>query len=548
MPDINCTFRARYHLKNKLPCNQDSLRSALKRQLAPRDKHLAKQHIDMKTILSKVAYAILLLLTLCLGWSLVTNQSPKTGFFPEVNALSYFTGAMIGTWTMFLIVCIREKRGALTFGLSIIGTVFITCHLWRIHTDYFRSVADIMRRFVDLSADTLSVGLALGEAFVAVVIVHVCIGKIFLPRQVVPARRSLSQRFGLFVLGSGSIATVAVLFCINHQWFGADHAIASKLTKMIAGSESSERVMVNSSAANYEAPVMTQVTTDTTPTATPVVVTSKDGVEQEPVTPPQVTPEKPEDTQTEAVATLEAPTKFNELLIEQLKLFENEPLATGQISVSKIRIDKISKQRVLEVGYGITPEEIEELVLHDFLPQGAKLPSELTADEADTWLRTKTIPCYEMQVRGTIGKDVYASLNECQRFALISFCHNLGKTALSEVFQDPKNKLCVSGLESTCKTTTRYVHANHIARAGLLKRRFIEAGWLHSGILNTKSNLQTSSAGTGSKPTAKPTTKSASQIKPPFLPDGSVDKALVGQIKGFEKDIVVPVINTTPKS
>lgn len=105
---------------------------------------------------------------------------------------------------------------------------------------------------------------------------------------------------------------------------------------------------------------------------------------------------------------------------QQLKEFENYPLARGNINVSGKRPDSFSPA-IKEVGYGITAHELEDARAVG-VPVPAQLPTSLTKHEADKWLAEVTIPTYRAHVRREVR--IPLSLNE--EFALVSFAHNLG--------------------------------------------------------------------------------------------------------------------------
>lgn len=196
---------------------------------------------------------------------------------------------------------------------------------------------------------------------------------------------------------------------------------------------------------------------------------------------------------------------YPESWVERLKVFENEPLASGAIKESIRSVDALVKKRVVnQVGYGITAAEIAEAKRLGFLPANATLPKKLTKAQADKWMTTITIPTYEKQVE----EIVKAPLSPAQKFALISFCHNVGKNSLRELV-NKKDRLNDGNYLTTCAMIEKYEKVSGEVASGLAKRRLWEAGLFASGF----SGSETKSLPKKSK------NEGVNDNKPPFGPD-----------------------------
>lgn len=171
--------------------------------------------------------------------------------------------------------------------------------------------------------------------------------------------------------------------------------------------------------------------------------------------------------------------EYREEWIEQIKMFENAPLYTGSIEQSTVHSDKLNKS-VREVGYGITDAEICEAKRFGFLPPDATLPQVMSKEEADQWFENVTIPTYEKCVEEIVDVPLTCE----QKFALISFCHNLGKGNLEKMaMQDGRLKDSNYYVIDDCML--RYTNAGkHKNVAGLVKRRNWEAELWRSGTHN----------------------------------------------------------------
>ncbi|MES2986219.1 MAG: hypothetical protein V4686_03805 [Patescibacteria group bacterium] len=138
--------------------------------------------------------------------------------------------------------------------------------------------------------------------------------------------------------------------------------------------------------------------------------------------------------------------------INEIKLFENRPLAEGKTKVSIQAVDPL-KPGVNQVGYGITNAEISEAIMYGFLPKGSALPERLTKNEADAWFQDVTIPTYLAQVKEVVNPNV--KLNGYQILGLYSFCHNLGKSNLKSLIASP-GRLNDGNMEETKKNLVKY--------------------------------------------------------------------------------------------
>ena len=107
--------------------------------------------------------------------------------------------------------------------------------------------------------------------------------------------------------------------------------------------------------------------------------------------------------------------------VEELKKFENYPLATGILTTSHNKGD--------EVGYGVTSDEVEDAIREGIIPKGTRLPNSMSAKEADTWLKQVTIPTY----RSIVRKTVTVQLNLEEEAALVFFTQNTGHRNLKNL-------------------------------------------------------------------------------------------------------------------
>ncbi len=177
-----------------------------------------------------------------------------------------------------------------------------------------------------------------------------------------------------------------------------------------------------------------------------------------------------------AIAFWEQISVYKAEWIEQLKRFENEPLFLGVIQESVAHRDKL-RPDVMEVGYGITGAEVKQAICYGLLPKNATLPQKMSKSEADQWFSTVTLPTYERSVM----EIVKVPLTIEQRFALISFCHNLGKGNLARMaMQD--GRLKDSNYADLADYMLKYVNAGSSKNVpGLIRRRNFEADLWNSG-------------------------------------------------------------------
>ncbi len=172
-------------------------------------------------------------------------------------------------------------------------------------------------------------------------------------------------------------------------------------------------------------------------------------------------------------------SEYQKEWIDQVKMFENAPLFCGTLDVSSVHLDKL-RPTVREVGYGITDAEIYEAKRFGILPSDATLPTRLTKAEADEWFERVTLPTYEKCVEEIVN----VPLTNEQKFALISFCHNLGKGNLVKMtMQDGRLLDSNYGVIADCFPL--YVNAGKSKNvAGLIKRRAWEANLWKSATNN----------------------------------------------------------------
>ncbi len=162
--------------------------------------------------------------------------------------------------------------------------------------------------------------------------------------------------------------------------------------------------------------------------------------------------------------------------LRQIEEFENAPLLEGTIEFSTVHQDRLNRT-VREVGYGITDAEIYEAKRLGLLPKDAALPSKMTKDEAHRWFLDITIPTYEKCVEEVVKVPLTCE----QKFALISFCHNLGKGNLARLV-NRSGRLRDSNYSSIAPCILRYTYAaGNKDVAGLVKRRAWESDLFESG-------------------------------------------------------------------
>jgi GH24 family phage-related lysozyme (muramidase) len=175
-----------------------------------------------------------------------------------------------------------------------------------------------------------------------------------------------------------------------------------------------------------------------------------------------------EEPKAAALTVQPAEAKYDPAWIAKVKEFECYELCHGKIAVSIIHPDGL-KKGVWEVGYGVTQAEVDEAILFGLLPPGTKLPERMTKAEANDWFEKITIPVYERFV----NEIVSVTLTPEQRFALISFCHNLGSDNLKKLVAQT-GRLNDKNYRIIEEYIPQYVNAgSHKDVPGLIKRR----GW-----------------------------------------------------------------------
>ena len=177
-------------------------------------------------------------------------------------------------------------------------------------------------------------------------------------------------------------------------------------------------------------------------------------------------------------------SKYPKEWIEKIKRFENEPLYCGKIEESDVHKDRL-KKTVSEVGYGITNAEIFNAKRFGIIPPCATLPQKLTKAQADEWFEKITLPTYEKVVE----EVVKVPLTREQKFALISFCHNLGGKNLEKLTM-ADGRLDDSNYAVIAKYITLYTSAGDSKKVGgLVKRRQWEAELWKSGTKNRSTEV-----------------------------------------------------------
>lgn len=144
-------------------------------------------------------------------------------------------------------------------------------------------------------------------------------------------------------------------------------------------------------------------------------------------------------------------------VIEEIKKKENFNLATGKTTIS-YKIDD-------EVGYGVTPHEVEDAIRQGVLPKTAKLPSKMTKSQADWWMENVTIPTYRSIVRKTV--TVKLSLNE--EASLVFFTQNQGGGNLRKLVTQP-GRLNDGNHRSVVEIMPLYYAKYTKSHPGLVKR------------------------------------------------------------------------------
>ncbi len=177
-----------------------------------------------------------------------------------------------------------------------------------------------------------------------------------------------------------------------------------------------------------------------------------------------------------AVANWFGETEYPERWKREVKKFENAPLYEGVMLTSSIHQDKL-RPGITEVGYGITNAEIYEAKRLGLLPHNATLPKKMSKEEADKWFEEITIPTYEKCVEEIVNVPLTCE----QKFALISFCHNLGKGNLLKMAMKP-GRLTDSNYAVIADSILLYTNAGNCKDvAGLVRRRAWESDLWRSG-------------------------------------------------------------------
>jgi len=444
----------------------------------------------MKTSIYKVAHVTLLCAMLYFAWLLMCTGT-RTGDIGK-----FLAAIIIVSWVT--LVALARFAGKVWVAQTplLIGATYIFNEMWEHHKRTFATADSIVRRFVSLRQDTANISCMILCAVLMVGAIYMCINH-FAPRIITGGMRGLLRRKAFVVVFS---LPVFGGFCVNHQWFGADRAIVSVAHSVI------KKATLVATGDTAEDQTVETILADAHPLAEKDIETQED----------------------DTINTkLDLPTRFPDALIREKQRFENRPLLTGEIKVSTQRTDTISANLVREVGFGITNAEISELIQRGFLKEGSTLPSRMTYAQADRWMRCFTIPCYEQQVVEVVGKTEYQKLNELQRFALISFCQNLGKGCLKTLLSDP-GALSKKNVVATAERIRKYNRSgkDKKIRSGLCERRGFEAGLWYSVLLQN---------GEQAKPMV---TETNSDQSPPFKQDD--------QPSGFAGDIQIPVANRIP--
>jgi len=173
--------------------------------------------------------------------------------------------------------------------------------------------------------------------------------------------------------------------------------------------------------------------------------------------------------------TIKKTSAFPSSWLEKVQKFENAPLYCGALEKSVVHTDRLVAS-VDEVGYGVTKGEMADAKRFGILPKNAKLPKSMTKEEADRWFQNVTIPTYTKCVESVVKKP----LSKEQKFALISFTHNLGEGKLRTLLSHKTKDIPA--------TMKKYVYASGKVAKGLEKRRAWEASLWESNTRNKKSS------------------------------------------------------------
>jgi len=166
---------------------------------------------------------------------------------------------------------------------------------------------------------------------------------------------------------------------------------------------------------------------------------------------------------------------YSKKLIDGIRHFENDDLASGKIKSDTMRYDRYGK--CTEIGYGFTSNLIDMAQRAGKLPKGYKYPKSFTEAEASSFLINTALPACEYYV----DKYVKAKLTRRQKEALIMFTYNLGPHALKMLVDGHSKKyphgtrLNSGEYKHTPNIMKLYVKAGGKTLKGLVRRRNYEA-------------------------------------------------------------------------
>ena len=166
--------------------------------------------------------------------------------------------------------------------------------------------------------------------------------------------------------------------------------------------------------------------------------------------------------------------QFSPALVEGVKHFENQPLASGKVKLDKIRYDKYGK--CYEIGYGVTPNGVGDSIAQGFLPKGYRIPKTMTPAQAHKFLIEITLPTYQK----IVNKHVKVKISRKQQEALIMFTYNLGEGNLKRLING-SNRLNSGNYKGTPSIMMLYASAGGQKLRGLTRRRTYETKNLWNG-------------------------------------------------------------------
>tara|TARA_R110000765_G_scaffold65106_7_gene126489 strand:+ start:3565 stop:4164 length:600 start_codon:yes stop_codon:yes gene_type:complete len=176
----------------------------------------------------------------------------------------------------------------------------------------------------------------------------------------------------------------------------------------------------------------------------------------------------------EAVKVKPKAPQFSSALVEGVKHFENQPLASGKVKLDKIRYDKYGK--CYEIGYGVTNNGVADSIAQGFLPKGYKIPNSMTRAQAEKFLIEITLPTYQK----IVNKHVKVKISRKQQEALIMFTYNLGESNLKRLING-SNRLNQGNHKGTPAIMMLYSSAGGKKLRGLTRRRTYETKDLWNG-------------------------------------------------------------------